>query len=125
MGENSIQAIGAVDGEQRGTAMYQLFQNKMYKTSDSSAAAVAAQPEKVEKTETAEKVTKPEKSEEKQSQSLLPITNNETFLKFMVDKKSNDITIYVVDRASHRVMRSIPPNDVNNLKAGDLLKLLA
>ena len=62
-------------------------------------------------------------SEEKQS--LLPITNSDTFLKFTVDKKTNDVTVYVVDRASHVVMRSIPPNEVNNLKAGDLLKLLA
>jgi uncharacterized FlaG/YvyC family protein len=118
MGENSIQSIGSGDSESRGTIMYQMFQNQLYKTSDSSAASTV-QPEK------AEIPARSEKADEKQAQqSLLPITNNDTFLRFMVDKKTNDITVYVVDRASHRVMRSIPPTDVNNLKAGDLLKLL-
>ncbi|MEI7846488.1 MAG: flagellar protein FlaG [Chloroflexota bacterium] len=119
MGENIIQSVGSNDSDPRGTAMYQMFQNQLFKTSDSAAPVGVVQPEKTDKS------AKPEKVEEKPAQSLLPITNNDTFLKFMVDKKTNDITVYVVDRASHRVMRSIPPTDVNNLKAGDLLKLLA
>ena len=116
MGENSIQAIGQADGDQRATiAMYQMFQNQLYKTSETVVAPVPAN-----------KSEKPaEKPPEKQAQSSLPITTgSDTFLKFMVDKKTNDITVYIVDRASHKVMRSIPPNEVNNLKAGDLLKLL-
>lgn len=116
MGENSIQGIGLAESDMRATVMYQLYQNQLYKTTDT---APADQPEKNEKS------YKPEKAEEKPAQSLLPVTNGATFLRFMVDSKTNDITVYVVDRASHRVMRSIPPSDVNNLKAGDLLKLLA
>lgn len=114
MGENSIQSVGLADNEQRATIMYQLFQNQLFRTTETTP---AAPPEKAEKTEKTEKI------EEKQS--LLPITNSDTFLKFTVDKKTNDVTVYVVDRASHTVVRSIPPNEVNNLKAGDLLKLLA
>jgi len=114
MGENVIQTVGQTDSETRAAVMYQMFQNQMYKSTN---AAPAPQPEK------SEKPAQPEKVEEKQS--LLPVTNSDTFLRFMVDEKSNDITVYVVDRASQRVMRSIPPNEVNNLKAGDLLKLLA
>lgn len=114
MGENVIQAVGQSDSETRAAVMFQLFQNQLYKSTN---AAPATQSEK------AEKPAAPDKTEEKQS--LLPVTNADTFLRFMVDKKTNDITVYIVDRASNRVMRSIPPNEVNNLKAGDLLKLLA
>lgn len=120
MGDNTIQAIGLADGDQRATiAMYQMFQNQLYKTSETVTPALPV--DKAEKP--AEKA--PEKKSEKAAQGSLPITNSDTFLKFMVDKKTNDITVYIVDRATHKVMRSIPPNDVNNLKAGDLLKLLA
>ena len=59
MGENNIQAVGSVDSEARGTAMYQMFQNQLFKTSDSSttsaAAVTAAQPEKAEKSIKSEK----------------------------------------------------------------------
>lgn len=121
MGETaSIQAVGQGEGESRAAVIYQMFQNQLFKA---TTPVPAVQVEKADKTEKVEKPVASEKNEEKQS--LLPITNSDTFLKFMVDKKSNDITVYVVDRASNRVMRSIPPNDVNNLKAGDLLKLLA
>ncbi|GEM_PF-1268992 len=119
MGENVIQSIGLADSDPMAGVMYQMAQNQLFKI---TAAAQAEQPEKVEK---AEKPAKSEKAEEKPAQNLLPVTNGDTFLRFMVDKKTHDITVYVVDRASKRVMRSIPPNEVNNLKAGDLLKLLA
>ena len=119
MAENVVQAIGIAESEPRSSAVYQMAQNQLFKI---AAAAQVEQPEKVEK---AEKPVKPEKAEEKPAQSLLPVTNSDTYLRFMVDKKTNDITVYVVDRASKRIKRSIPPNEVNNLKAGDLLKLLA
>lgn len=116
MGENLIQNVGLAENDLRVSVMYQMVQNQLYKITDD---VPAAQLEK------AEKPNKPQKTAEKPAQSLLPVTNGETFLRFMVDEKTNDITVYVVDRASQRVMRSIPPSDVNNLKAGDLLKLLA
>jgi uncharacterized FlaG/YvyC family protein len=115
MGESLIQSVGTADSEMRATVMYQMYQNQLFKTTD---AAPAAPPVKTDK------ASKSEPTAEKPAQSLLPITNADTFLRIMVDEKSNDITVYVVDRASQRVMRSIPPNEVNNLKAGDLLKLM-
>lgn len=114
MGENVIQAVGQKDGDaSRAAVMYQMYQNQLYRSSSEPAPVPAT-----------EKNEKPAKAEEKPSQNFLPVTSPETFLRFVVDEKSNDITVYVVDRASRRVMRSIPPNEVNNLKAGDLLKLV-
>jgi uncharacterized FlaG/YvyC family protein len=116
MAENLIQSVGQVDSEVWAGITYQMAQNQLYQVAE---AVPANQPEKTEK------LTGPQKTAEKPTQSLLPVTNGETFLRFVVDEKNNDITVYVVDRASRRIMRSIPPSEVNNLKAGDLLKLLA
>lgn len=51
--------------------------------------------------------------------------SSDVFLKFRVDEKTRDITVYVIDRATKRVVRSIPPEELNSLQAGDLLELLA
>lgn len=108
MEDKIIQSVGQIESDIRTNAIYQLSQNQLFKVTDAPAP-----------------VAQPEKTAEKQPQSLLPVTNGDVFLRFMVDETSNDITVYVVDRASRRIMRSIPPNEVNNLKAGDLLKLFA
>ena len=84
MGENTlIQAVSQGESESRAAVVYQMFQNKLFKATTPVPAL------STDKAEKAEKPAAPEKVEEKQS--LLPITNSDTFLKFMVDKKSNDI----------------------------------
>jgi uncharacterized FlaG/YvyC family protein len=42
-----------------------------------------------------------------------------------VNEETKQVTVYVVDRESKRVIRSIPPDELNNLQAGDLVELLA
>lgn len=46
-------------------------------------------------------------------------------LKFMVDEKTSDVTILILDRASHKVVRTIPPEEMTKLDPGDLLQLFA
>lgn len=46
-------------------------------------------------------------------------------LQFRVDEKTKDVTIFVVDRKSKKVLRSIPSSELAKLRAGDLLKLTA
>ncbi len=46
-------------------------------------------------------------------------------LEFQVDESSKDVTVYILDRASHEVVRTIPPEELNNLNPGDLLQLFA
>lgn len=56
----------------------------------------------------------------------LPVSNESHLaLRFLVDEKTNELTVYVIDRQSKRVLRSIPAADLSKLKAGDLLKLTA
>lgn len=46
-------------------------------------------------------------------------------LKFVRDDDSNQMTVYVVDKTTKNVLRSIPPEDIGKLNAGDLLELTA
>lgn len=46
-------------------------------------------------------------------------------LKFRIDDETNEVTVYVIDRTSKQVLRTIPPEEIKNLKAGDLVELLA
>jgi uncharacterized FlaG/YvyC family protein len=73
------------------------------------------------------KAAQPEKpTPQETDKAALPITNlSNVFLKFKVDEDTSNITVYVIDRETHRVLRSIPPEDMNKLQAGDLLELLA
>jgi uncharacterized FlaG/YvyC family protein len=58
--------------------------------------------------------------------AALPITNiSDVFLRFKVDEDTSNITVYVIDRETRRVLRSIPPEEMNKIQAGDLLELLA
>lgn len=44
---------------------------------------------------------------------------------FEIDELSNDVTVFVIHRASRRVLRSIPASELSKLPAGELLKLTA
>lgn len=46
-------------------------------------------------------------------------------LEFQVDDSTNDVTVFILDRTSHEVVRTIPPEELNNLNPGDLLQLFA
>ena len=44
---------------------------------------------------------------------------------FRLDDKTNELTVFVVDRITKRVLRSIPASELQKLQAGELLKLTA
>jgi hypothetical protein len=46
-------------------------------------------------------------------------------LQFRVDDKTKEVTVFVVDRKSKKVLRSIPASELAKLQAGDLLKMTA
>lgn len=49
----------------------------------------------------------------------------DVYLRFQVNKETQEMTIYIIDRASKSVVRTIPPSEANKLSAGDLIELLA
>jgi uncharacterized FlaG/YvyC family protein len=72
----------------------------------------------------AEKSALPQKGSEDRVASK-PNLMKDVFLRFQVKEDTHDVTVYVVDRTSKRVVRTIPPEELNNLNSGDLLELLA
>lgn len=42
---------------------------------------------------------------------------------FRVNDETNDVTVFLVDRQSRKVLRSIPASELQKLQIGDLLKL--
>jgi uncharacterized FlaG/YvyC family protein len=64
--------------------------------------------------------------DESADKAVLPISSMaDVSLRFRVDEKTKNITVYIVDRESKRILRSIPPEELNKLQAGDLLQLFA
>jgi uncharacterized FlaG/YvyC family protein len=49
--------------------------------------------------------------------------NPDVQMMFQVDEKTKDLTVFILDRSSKEVIRTIPPDEVNKLKAGDLVSL--
>jgi uncharacterized FlaG/YvyC family protein len=56
-----------------------------------------------------------------------PVVNNMTdsYLKFKVDPKTNTITVFVLDKTSKKIIRTIPPEELGKMASGDLLELFA
>lgn len=46
-------------------------------------------------------------------------------LKFIVDNESNNITVLVLDKSNNKIIRAIPPEELNQFREGDLLSLFA
>lgn len=44
-------------------------------------------------------------------------------LEFQVDESTNDVTVVVLDKSSHKVIRTIPADELKNLREGDLFEL--
>lgn len=108
---------------------YSLSSISRIETEARAAAAVrVTQSQEASSVDAAVKVTAPERSDKsgQSPQSLLPVTRqSDVCLKFLVNDETKDITVYVVDRSSEEVIRTIPPEELENLNAGDLLKLAA
>ncbi|MFN8383468.1 MAG: flagellar protein FlaG [Anaerolineales bacterium] len=68
-------------------------------------------------------------SRKEKTQSDEKIASDETgslvnvSIHFRVDDETDDITVFLVDRKSRKVLRSIPASELQKLQIGDLLKL--
>ena len=48
-----------------------------------------------------------------------------TNLKFHVDPKTHEVTVWIMDRATNKVVSTIPPNKIKDVPPGDLLEYTA
>ncbi len=46
-------------------------------------------------------------------------------LRFRVDPDTHSVTVLLVDQATKRIVRSVPPEELQKLNSGDLVHLLA
>jgi len=46
-------------------------------------------------------------------------------LQFRIDPQTNDIVVLMIDRATRRVVRAIPPQELSKFDKGQLLELIA
>jgi hypothetical protein len=65
-----------------------------------------------------------EAGESAASPSPQPRTSD-VVLRFNVDRETHEVTVYIMDRASRQIIRTIPPEELSKLKAGDLIELMA
>ena len=61
------------------------------------------------------------KSGESQGLSIGSLSN--ISLQFKIDSKTNVITVLILDKASRKVIRTIPPDELADLRQGDLVEL--
>ena len=54
-----------------------------------------------------------------------PVLNGDVRLKFLVDAKTNDVTVLVLDKTSRQIIRTIPTDELKNLTRGDLVTIFA
>jgi uncharacterized FlaG/YvyC family protein len=69
--------------------------------------------------------TEAEPKETKTVEAKPAVMNDNVSLKFIVDKESNNITVLVLDKSNSKIIRAIPPEELNQFKEGDLLSLFA
>lgn len=79
-------------------------------------------PDKVAAQPSHEKIS-PDKENEAASAARAKLAD--VTLKFQVDEATSDVTVFVVDKTSKRVLRTIPPEELDKLNSGDLLHLFA
>jgi len=66
----------------------------------------------------------PALQEQQDPRQILPVTNGSNVeIHFRVDRHTKNVTVFVVDRESKRVLRSIPPEELNKLQPGDLMEM--
>lgn len=94
-----------------------------------SVAAVAIQQQQAAPVAQLQQPAKPveQKAEEKKAEGpkQSAVLTSEVRLKFIVNENTHDITILVVDRASKKVIRSIPPEEMGTFQQGDIFDYFA
>jgi len=107
MNQSSIKPIGGV--QQPESNMLSKMKSSAQTESEMQAQLVAARKEKAQvDTQT----------EVNNADSLANVS-----IHFRVDDKSNNVTVFLTDRKSKKVLRSIPASELQKLQIGDLLKL--
>lgn len=80
----------------------------------------------VESSSAVQSVPQEKRPEQKAAETTTaPVLNGDVRLKFIVDSKTNDVTVLVLDKSSRQIIRTIPNDELKNLTRGDLVTVFA
>ena len=69
---------------------------------------------------------KSQRSQPSETERQTPAQNlSSVSVQFRVDENTKEVTIFVIDRESKKVLRSIPSSELDKMQVGDLFKLTA
>ncbi len=113
MSDKQVAAISRVDmdGSSRLAQVAAQAQEASQKQTSSRRVEAAKQEDKIL-----------EQVSQKLSQTLTPVN---TSLKFQIDEETNEITVLIVDRATDKVLHTIPAEAIKNLPGGNLMSYFA
>jgi uncharacterized FlaG/YvyC family protein len=109
MNETSIKPVSSVRAPEAGTPSKPLLTNQAETTTTQKPAN--ANPDTT---------TKQIEVQTEQGENVSNVS-----IHFRLDDKTNELTVFVVDRKTKRVLRSIPASELHKLQVGELLKLTA
>ncbi|MCI0520742.1 MAG: flagellar protein FlaG [Chloroflexi bacterium] len=123
MSDNLIPEVGnlSLDLVIRIQAQSQQQQQPAPKRAEKAENAVEAAAQRQEKTLAALDV----KAQQEARPDRGMVSLADVSLKFMINADTKDVTILILDRASRKVVRTIPPEDMNRMDPGELLQLFA
>jgi uncharacterized FlaG/YvyC family protein len=119
MANDMINAVGSIQKDAVSTAQVQSNLREPVKSEPAKSEAVKGE---AVKSEAVQKNPATDTPPAPQVQNLAPSHLNVQIV-FKVDEKTKDLTVFVLDRSSQRVIRTIPSDEINKLKAGDLVEL--
>lgn len=69
----------------------------------------------------------PEKKTETPAQAPKPTSGMtaDINLRFKINEETQDVTVFMLNRTTREVIRTIPPNELQKLQPGDLISLFA
>jgi uncharacterized FlaG/YvyC family protein len=109
MNESSIKPIGSIRPTEAGVSIKPLIPN--HPESALTQKTAVSEPEES---------IKPIETHSAQGESPSNVS-----IHFRLNEETNELTVFVVDRQTKRVLRSIPTSELQKLQAGELLKLTA
>lgn len=117
MADQNVNQVLKIDSESAGISRaVQMAQSAL-----EEAARIRA-----EQAEKAERVVEMQSKSASKEKPAPPVASPmDIHLKFQIDEETKEVTVFVVDRATQKVIRTIPSEELNNLNAGDLVELLA
>ncbi len=131
MSENpvrKIDSVSAVEPSTVATQLYQVYQTYLDKLASNVHRGYEAANQKMMNGKMPAPSMDPTQVDEeiaREVSKIAPDLGASTVLKFQVDPETNKVTVMVVDRATKKVVSTIPPEAIKDIPIGDLFQYSA